>query len=139
MRFYVVLELFEANLFDFIRTQDLQDKIKIKVENVLDGVSQGLAELHHCQITLNNLKPNNILLSRGNRNARVVVSDLGHSVKQPSQTGTPCDKDLEVFANIAQFCLVDAGKTAQNWEECIKKVYTRKVEVAKREQFLATS
>ncbi|UMM16398.1 hypothetical protein L5515_013421 [Caenorhabditis briggsae] len=30
-RFCVVLELFEANLFDFIRTPDLQEKIEIKV------------------------------------------------------------------------------------------------------------
>ncbi|PIC44336.1 hypothetical protein B9Z55_004733 [Caenorhabditis nigoni] len=63
-RYYVVLELFDANLFDFIRTEDLQNKIKIKVEAVLDGVSQGLAALHHRRIALTNLKPTNILLSR---------------------------------------------------------------------------
>ncbi|PIC17449.1 hypothetical protein B9Z55_023687 [Caenorhabditis nigoni] len=92
-RICVVIDLFETNLFDFIQTKDIQDKIEVKVEDVLDGVSQGLTELHHCQITLNNLKPSNILLSRGNRNAKVVVSNLGNSVKQPNQTGTPYDKE----------------------------------------------
>ncbi|CAO4384903.1 unnamed protein product [Caenorhabditis nigoni] len=75
-RICVVIDLFETNLFDFIQTKDIQNKIEVKVEDVLEGVSEGLAELHHCQITLNNLKPSNILLLRGNRNAKVVVSNL---------------------------------------------------------------
>ncbi|UMM16425.1 hypothetical protein L5515_013439 [Caenorhabditis briggsae] len=111
-----------GNLFDFIKTKDLLDKIKLTVEDVLDGVSQGLAELHHCQTTLGNLKTSNILLSRGNRNTKAVVPDLGHSVKQPSQISEPYDKDFEMFAKVVQFCLMDAEKTAQNRDEYIKTV-----------------
>ncbi|CAO4364335.1 unnamed protein product [Caenorhabditis nigoni] len=141
-RICVVLELFEANLFDFIRTKELQNTIKIKVEDVLDGVSQGLAALHHRRIALTNLKPTNILLSRGFPNPKVVVADLGFSKKKPSPTDPKYDKDLQDFAKLVQFCLTDPGKTAQGWEEYKKTTWdvtTWDVEVAQKESchFLA--
>ncbi|GMS83937.1 hypothetical protein PENTCL1PPCAC_6112, partial [Pristionchus entomophagus] len=75
---YLVLELCEASLKDFVEKKLRVAHIDLSREEILRQMTEGLAHLHSIKIVHRDLKPQNVLISTRGR-TRVMISDFGLS------------------------------------------------------------
>ncbi|GMS82743.1 hypothetical protein PENTCL1PPCAC_4918, partial [Pristionchus entomophagus] len=75
---YIVLELCDGSLHDYVEKKQMHDKMSST--EILRQTTEGLRHLHSQQIVHNGLKPQNVLLSsKGRERTTVLISDFGLS------------------------------------------------------------
>uniref|UniRef100_A0A0R3RIT0 non-specific serine/threonine protein kinase n=1 Tax=Elaeophora elaphi TaxID=1147741 RepID=A0A0R3RIT0_9BILA len=76
---YIALELCDYSLFDYVERKEIREQCPLVSLEILHQATEGLAYLHSINIVHRDMKPQNVLLSKGGMQGtmRALISDFG--------------------------------------------------------------